>query len=223
MRVKALLFDFDGIVVDTEVPALSAWQETYEEHGQVLTIDAWSACVGTLGGFEPLDHLEELLGRPLEDRTAVDAARKARETELVSSEPLRPGVDDYFVRARELGLEVAIVSSGAARWIASHLERLDRSAGWACINCADGDASRAKPLPCLYEETLGTLGIEPDEAVAFEDSPNGIAAAKAAGIFCVAVPNPVTRSLDLSAADLRLDSFEALPLDDVLARAQRGG
>ncbi|MDQ3914227.1 MAG: HAD-IA family hydrolase [Actinomycetota bacterium] len=221
MHTRALLFDFDGTVVDTEVPAFRAWQEVYERHGHVLSVDEWSSCVGTLGGFEPLDHLEGLLGRAL-DRHSVDAARYRRKLELVSRESLRRGLEGYLSRAAGLGISVAIVSSGETAWITSNLDRLGRSEGWACINCADGNTARAKPLPCLYEEALDALSVAADEAVVFEDSPNGIRAAKAAGLFCVAVPNPVTSALDLSEADLLLTSFEEMSLDDVLAQAGRG-
>ena len=217
VRTKALLFDFDGIVVDTEGPALRAWQEVYDAHGQVLTLDDWASGIGTVGGFEPLGHLEGLLGRPLEDRAGIDERCRARNGQLVEAEGLRPGLDDLLARAAELGLQIAIVSSDHSSWIEWNLERVGRSEGWACVNCANGDAARAKPSPRLYEEALDTLGLAPSEAVVFEDSPNGIRAAKAAGIFCVAVANPVTASLDLSAADVRVDSFEELALDDVLA------
>ncbi|HEV2756658.1 MAG TPA: HAD-IA family hydrolase [Actinomycetota bacterium] len=216
MHTRALLFDFDGTVVDTESTAFTAWQEVYERHGTVLSLDEWVVCVGTLGGFEPLDRLEELLGRSV-DRDAVDAARRERELELVARQGLRPGVEAYLSRAAELALHVAIVSSGRTAWITSNLDRLGRSEGWRCISCADGDSARAKPLPCLYDEALETLGLEPHEAIAFEDSTNGIRAAKAAGIFCVAVPNPVTSGLDLSEADVLLGSFEETSLDEVLA------
>ena len=216
METRALLFDFDGTLVDTELPAFTAWREVFERHGQVLSLDEWVVCVGTLGGFEPLDHLEELLGAPV-DRESIDAERYERELVLVERQQLRPGAGAYLRRASELGLDVAIVSSGRTPWVTANLERVGRHEGWACVTCANGDPVRAKPLPCLYEEALETLGLEPEEAIAFEDSANGIRAAKAAGIFCVAVPNEVTGGLDLSEADVRLTSFEEASLDEVLA------
>jgi beta-phosphoglucomutase-like phosphatase (HAD superfamily) len=108
------------------------------------------------------------------------------------------------------------VSSSTNAWVAGHLERLDTVDAWACIVCANGDAARAKPRPTLYLEALDTLGVAPEAAIAFEDSPNGVTAARAAGIFCVAVPNSVTAQLDLSAADLLVESLEAVPLGDLL-------
>ena len=215
------MFDFDGTIVDTEAPAFRSWQELFEENGQTLTLDAWSGCLGTIGGFDPLLHLEELIGTALEDRDDALIRRGERNLHLLASERLRPGVDEYLVRAGELGLEVAIVSSDTTEWITTNLARVGRSEGWAHIVCADGDVARAKPLPCLYEEALELLGMPAESAIAFEDSPNGIRAAKAAGLFCVAVPNPVTKDLDLGAADLALDSLEDMALDEVLRAAVR--
>ena len=113
---------------------------------------------------------------------------------------------------------LAIVSSSTRRWVHSHLRRLGLEDGWAAIVCADGDTARCKPSPALYREALDVLGVEAEEAIAIEDSPNGITAARAAGIFCIAVPNVVTSTLDLSDADLLVETFEGVPLADLLAR-----
>jgi len=215
--IRALLFDFDGLLVDSETAAFTAWQEAYREHGAELAVEAWSAAIGTIDGFDPLAHLEESLGRAV-DRETVTTRRRERELALAHAEPFRPGVLDYLARAKELGIHVAIVSSASARWINEHLERLETTDGWATIVAANGDVNRAKPLPVLYVEALGALGVEPAQAIAFEDSPNGVTAARAAGIFCVAVPNSVTAQLDLSHADLQLDSLADVTLDELLAR-----
>jgi HAD superfamily hydrolase (TIGR01509 family) len=215
--IRGLLFDFDGLLVDTEGPALAAWQRVYEEHGHELPLDRWTTVVGTVGGFEPLEHLEELVGTPL-DGEAVNTRRREHELQLVELEQLRPGIAEYLADAQRLGLELAIVSSSSNRWIDSHLRRLEQAVAWNAIVAANGDAERAKPRPTLYLEALDVLGLAADEAVAFEDSPNGIRAAKAAGIVCVAVPNPVTASLGFDEADLVLDSLADLPLEALLQR-----
>jgi beta-phosphoglucomutase-like phosphatase (HAD superfamily) len=101
----------------------------------------------------------------------------------------------------------------------SHLERLAIDHQVALVHCADGDRDRCKPSPVLYLEALDHLGVRADEAIALEDSTNGVAAAKAAGIFTVAFPNPVTRGSDLSAADLLVHSLEEVPLRSLLERA----
>jgi HAD superfamily hydrolase (TIGR01509 family) len=213
--IRALLFDFDGLLVDTETPGHRVWQETYAEHGVELALERWALAIGTLEGFDPLDHLEELLGEPVE-RDALFEATEERWRALAQTEPLRPGVLAYLEEAKARGIHVAIVSSGHERWIRSHLERLETADGWACIVAANGDVARAKPLPDLYLDALATLGVGPHEAIAFEDSPNGITAAKAAELFTVAVPNPTTAGLDVSAADMVIASLEEVPLPELL-------
>jgi HAD superfamily hydrolase (TIGR01509 family) len=215
--IRALLFDFDGLIVDTETPSFASWQEVYREHGEKLPLERWAAIVGTIGGFEPLDYLEELHG-PV-DREAVKARRDEHEISLLEIEELRPGVVEYLEEAQRLGLKTAIVSSSTQQWVNRHLARLERAEHFDEIVTADLDQERAKPRPTLYLEALERLGVSADEAIAFEDSPNGVKAAKAAGIFTVAVPNGVTASLGLDEADLVLPSLADLPLRELLQRA----
>jgi beta-phosphoglucomutase-like phosphatase (HAD superfamily) len=115
-------------------------------------------------------------------------------------------------------LKTAVVSSSDTAWIERHLGRLGRLEGLDAIVAANGDTSRAKPRPDLYLEALERLGLEPAEAIAFEDSPNGIRAAKAAGVACVAVPGPTTATLALDEADLVLESLADVPLAELLER-----
>jgi HAD superfamily hydrolase (TIGR01509 family) len=127
------------------------------------------------------------------------------------------GVGDYLRDARRLGLKVAVASSASDAYVCGHLERLSVRDGIDVVVCRD-HVARGKPSPDLYLRAIRDLGVTAGEAIAFEDSPNGIAAAKAAGLRCVAVPNPITSTLDLSAADLRLDSLGALGLEELIAR-----
>jgi HAD superfamily hydrolase (TIGR01509 family) len=212
--IKALLFDFDGTLVDTESVEFRAWEQTFLEHDVKLALERYGVGVGTLEGFSPLDELELLLGHAI-DREGVNAKRVALEYELLAAEVLRPGVHEYLEDARELGLRVAIVSSSTNEWIERNLSRLERSHGWELIVAANGDVARAKPAPTLYLEALDQLGVAAHEAVAFEDSANGATAAQRAGIFCVAVPNPVTAHLDVQ-GDVNLGSFEELSLARLL-------
>ena len=216
MALRGLLFDFDGLVVDTETPSLAAWQELYREHGHELPLDRWATVIGTVGAWDPFDLLEELAG-PV-DREALDARRLARELELGEIEQLRPGMLDYLEEARRRGLHTAIVSSSSRRWVDGHLGRLERAADFDVIVTADHDPERAKPRPTLYLEALDRLGLAADEAVAFEDSPNGVRAAKAAGLYCVAVPNGVTATLALDDAAAVVPSLAELPLSELLGR-----
>ena len=217
MPVRAFLFDFDGLIVDTEVPSRAGWAFVYREHGYELPPEKWALMVGTVGGWDPMAHLEELVGTPLE-RDRITERRREHEFALADAEELRPGILDYFAEARQRGLKRAIVSSADRRWIDRHLGRLEQAVGWDAIVTADHDRNRAKPSPELYLEALDLLGVAAGEAIAFEDSPNGVRAAKAAGLFCVAVPNEVTRSLGLDEADLVLDSLADLAPAELLAR-----
>jgi HAD superfamily hydrolase (TIGR01509 family) len=216
--IRALLFDFDGLIVDTETPSYASWQAVYREHGQELPLDRWAAIIGTIGGFEPLDYLEELHG-PI-DRDAVATRRREHELELLEIEQLRPGILDYLEEAERRGLKTAIVSSSSRQWVDRHLARLERAEHFDEIVTADHDPERSKPRPTLYLEALDRLGVSAAEAIAFEDSPNGVEAAKAAGIYTVAVPNSVTVALGLDNADLLLESLAELSLRELLELPQ---
>jgi HAD superfamily hydrolase (TIGR01509 family) len=214
--LRALLFDFDGLLVDTETASFESWQEVYRAHGHELTLEMWAPTIGTIDGFDPWAQLEELAG-PLEFE-AVNAKRLAHELSLTEVEELRPGVIDYLVEAQERGVKTAIVSSSTRRWIDSHLTRLERVGDFHEIVTADGDTTRAKPAPTLYLEALDRLAVAAEDAVAFEDSPNGVRAAKAARIFVVAVPNDVTGALDLGEADLLVPSLAELPFEELTSK-----
>jgi HAD superfamily hydrolase (TIGR01509 family) len=215
--IRAFLFDFDGLIIDTEVPSRAGWEHVYRQLGHELPTEKWALTIGTLGAWDPMEHLEELVGEPLE-RERVTEHRLEHELALADAEELRPGILDYFAEARRRKLKRAIVSSSSRSWIDKHLRRLEQTVGWDAIVTADNDLARAKPQPDLYLEALERLGVAADEAVAFEDSPNGVRAAKAAGIFCVAVPNEVTRALGLDNADLLVESLAALPPAELLNR-----
>jgi HAD superfamily hydrolase (TIGR01509 family) len=217
VAVRAFLFDFDGLILDTELASRAGWELLYREHGHELPADLWATLVGTTHApWDPRAHLEELVGKPLEWEE-LNERRYAHEIALIEAEELRPGIAEYLAAARRDGLKRAIVSSSTRPWVDMHLERLEEAMGWDAICTADGDPARAKPAPTLYLEALELLGVGAHEAVAFEDSPHGVRAAKAAGVFCVAVPNEVTRELGLeeAGADLVLDSLADLPPEDL--------
>ena len=221
MPIRAFLFDFDGLILDTETASRAGWRWLFEQHGHELPDDLWIAVVGTHSSWDIWGHLEELIGEPL-DRDAWNEQRYAHELSLLEAERLRPGILDYFTYAQQHGLKRAIVSSSSRRWIDMHLQRLEQAVGWDAILTADRDAGRAKPNPTMYLEALDLLGVDADEAVVFEDSPNGVAAGKAAGVFVVGVPNDVTREVGLDAADLVVDSLADLPPAELLQRADAG-
>ncbi len=218
--IQALVFDFDGLILETETAAYLSWAEIYREHGHELPRDRWLDYLGRgAGWFDAAGHLAALVGEPF-DAAATKARRTARRDELVLALDVMAGVREYMAGARRLGLRVGIASSSTRGWVCGHLERLAFMEGWDAIVCRE-DVEHAKPSPDLYLKVVELLGIPPSDAVALEDSPNGVAAAKSAGLRCVAVPGPFTKDLDLSHADLRLGSLADEPLETVLERLVR--
>jgi len=217
MSILALVFDFDGLILDTESTDFQSWQEVYRAHGCELRLEDWADCVGRPAGhFDPFEHLERLTGVRFE-RGQIRAQRSARMRELNLLQSVLPGVCDYLREARELGLTIGLASSSDRAWVHGHLGRLGLRDYFDTIKCVE-DTGAHKPDPAPYLAVLDTLGVPPAGAVAFEDSPHGVAAAKAAGMLCVAVPNPVTRRLGLDRADLVLASLASLPLSVLLTR-----
>ncbi|MGB5931698.1 MAG: HAD family hydrolase [Anaerolineae bacterium] len=222
MMIRALIFDFDGLVLDTELPAFVSWQEIYREYDRHLPLSTWVTCIGTAdGAFDPLDYLEGQLGGPV-DREAVRFRRDQRKLELARTQRVLPGVQDCIADAKRMGLKLGLASTSARDWVTEHLLRLGLIEHFDTIKCAD-DVRRTKPDPELYHAVLDALGVRADEAIALEDSPNGIMAAKRAGIFCVVVPNSLTRHLSLAHADRRLTSLADLPLERLLREIQKKG
>lgn len=216
--IKALVLDFDGLILDTETPFRESWQEIYAEHGLTVPPEAWAGLLGSSSDPpEAYELLEEHLARSV-DRKEIHARRLARELELLETEPVMPGVRELIEEAKSLGLRLAIASSSERDWVVGHLTRLGLLEFFDAIVCSD-DVERTKPAPDLYEKALEALGVRPEEAIAFEDSHHGVAAAKAAGIFTVAVPNEVTRHLGNPNADLIVDSIDQMPLSRYIAAA----
>jgi len=214
MTFRALVFDFDGLILETEGPSLESWIEIYREHGFEVPLQKWHDDIGIDRGFEPVDYLAALVGEGL-DRAATQQRRDQRKNELIGALDLMEGVRDYIADARRMGLKLAIASSSSREWVLGHIERLRIHAFWDAVLTRD-DVARTKPAPDLYVAAVKALDVHPSQAVALEDSPNGIAAAKEAGLRCVAVPNTLTRDLDVSRADVRLASLAEMPLERLL-------
>ena len=213
--IQALIFDFDGLILDTEVPEFQAWQEIYQEHGCHLPLSIWATCIGASSDtFDPYAYLESLTGRPVE-RDIIRSKRRRRIGELLETQAILPGVEEYITDAKRLGLKLGLASSSPGDWVTGHVLRLGIKEHFDCIKCSE-DVKEVKPAPDLYQSVLESLNISADEAIALEDSPNGILAAKRAGLFCVVVPNSLTRQLSLDQADIRLTSLSDLPLRALL-------
>jgi HAD superfamily hydrolase (TIGR01509 family) len=213
--IRAVVFDFDGLMVDTETPAWQSWQEVYGEYEVDFPLDRWCATLGGSGReFDPAAYLEDRLGTPLETE-AIRARRRKRKWELTAEQPLMPGVAAYLDDAQRLGLHVGVASSSPRAWVVGHLERLGIASRFDVIATAN-DVERVKPAPDLYLAAIETLGAAPEHAIALEDAPNGLLAAKRAGLWAVAVPNSLTGRLPLDHADVRVVSLADVPLEQLI-------
>jgi HAD superfamily hydrolase (TIGR01509 family) len=193
---KAVLFDFDGLLVDTESAGLIAWQEIYEHHGQHLDLSLWQSLIGATMDHDWATPLLEACGREL-DLEDLHRRRRSRRNELCTA---AAGAHEVLDAARDSGLATALVSNSSLSWVGPtsaragiHIEAFD------VVVTGDRGHPR-KPDPAGYRLALGELDVSASEAVAFEDSAAGVAAASGAGIRCIAVPNPVTQHQDFGAA-----------------------
>jgi HAD superfamily hydrolase (TIGR01509 family) len=213
--IRALILDFDGLILETEGPSYQTWEEVYHSFGLSLPFSIWSTIIGTTQGeFDPQRELQKQVKGEV-DWKAVEARRQAAENTLLEAQAILPGVEQYLSDAKRLGITLGVASSSSSEWVTRHLSRLGLSGCFDCVCTAD-DVERVKPDPELYLTALERLGIRSDEAIAFEDSPLGIQAAKRAGLFCVVVPTLLTRQLSLQQADYRMESLSELPLEQLL-------
>ncbi len=212
---RALILDFDGLIVDTEMPGYLAWQEVYEAEGAHLEIADWLNAVGYVAGFDPRAHLTTLTGRTF-DWTALDGQISQRARELILAQPVLPGVVALIENGRRLGYRLGVASNSTADWVVPNLERLGLRDFFETV-CTVDTVARPKPQPDVYLGALAALGISTAAgSYAFEDSMPGVQAAKAAGLRVVAVPNPLTRHQDLSMADeIREDGLAGFELEAV--------
>ncbi|MGH3111401.1 MAG: HAD family hydrolase [Gaiellaceae bacterium] len=218
--IAALLFDFDGVIVDTEVPTFQSWRETYAEHGVDLTLDDWLPAVGSgssvSGAFDAVAHLERLSGTAV-DREAIIARRTKRKAELYALAPLLPGVRERLAEARQHRLKTAIVTRNRDDRVRAMCDAVGLDHEWHALVCANEDPERDKAE--LYRHAAAVLEVDPGQALAFEDSPSGVRSAKRAGVLCVAVPNEITRGGAFDDADLVVHSLAGCSLEQILRMA----
>jgi len=214
--IKGLIFDFDGLILDTETPDVMAWLKIYQKHGQNFNFGDYALSIGTIYRMtEPALDLQRLV--PGLNAEEVFNEWTELERLLIKDQIVLPGVIEYLQTAKTLNIKVAIASSSEKSWVVGHLEQHGIREYFDFIHTVD-ETGIPKPDPALYQMALKSLRLSPNEVIAFEDSTNGISAAKSAGIFCVSVPNPITKYLDLNNADLILDSLASLPLQELLVR-----
>ncbi|NCG39650.1 MAG: HAD-IA family hydrolase [Actinobacteria bacterium] len=200
----ALIFDFDGTILDTETPAWDSMVEVWKSFGLELPLDWWLKGMGTNRKDSWIDELERILGKPLNRHELMARRQQTKDTLTESKKPL-PGVTDLIDAAGDRGIQLAVASSSAHEWVDRHLKRLNLYGHFEHVVCRDDVHGVSKPAPDVFVKALELLGPNCTKAVAIEDSPNGVQAATDAGLDVVAVPNPLVKKLDFSLANLCLE------------------
>jgi len=211
--LQALIFDFDGLILDTETPELETWRELYRQRGFELPMDEWHKIIGGYGlsTFDPATHLAALSA---ESMTAAELRQyyRALADKKIAKQALLPGVMELLHAAKQDGLQLAIGSSSSHLWVDTHTKRLGIYDHFDCLICSDDvPPGRTKPHPDIYLKVLERLSAPSSATVVFEDSPNGILAAQRAKIFAVAVPNPLTATMN-ARGDLTVSSLAEISL-----------
>jgi HAD superfamily hydrolase (TIGR01509 family) len=216
------VFDFDGLIADTETPLFESWCQEFRDHGVELSVHEWINCVGAgPGGWNVLDHLEALVGSV--DRATLEERNVARHHAALVDLCALPGVVELLDEAQAHGIPCAVASSSGFEWVDGFLRQIGVREKFHALATRDMVAS-AKPAPDLFLKACEKLGTDPSSAVALEDSVNGVIAAKAAGMVCVAVPNCVTTHFSFDHADARIDSMHMATitmLDELVTRARQ--
>lgn len=212
----ALVFDFDGLLMDTESTSLESWRYEWEQWG--LSLDATSFFAdhgGDLTGQRYSD-LAAAVG-PAYDLALSDRRRAAYRAELNARLELLPGLRGWLREARRAGIRRAIATSSPRDWVTGHLSRIGAEREFEAFACGD-EVADPKPAPDVYRLVLKKLGLTGAQAVAIEDTPHGVAAAQAAGLRCIAIPNRFLPASRFAAADLVLESAGHLDLGEALRR-----
>lgn len=206
MLASAVLFDFDGILVDTEWEIYQAWLETFQNHGQDLPLSLYTRCIGSdFDAWSPKLHLEDLTQLQF-DWIKMDEQRQIRIRSGLSQHGPIDGVVEVLKLLNQRRIPIAVVSSSSHNWVDGWLEKLGLIGFFQEIVCR-GDALKIKPAPDLFLEAARRLKINPADCLVIEDSLNGLNAAKAAGMMAWIVPNRVTSGLDFTEADRVFSGF----------------
>lgn len=216
--IKGIIFDFDGLIIDTETIWFEAYKETIDELFQKeLALDSYATCIGT--GNDSLFSLFRQIPVKDVDCEAIEEMALSKYKDKMIKPTLRDGVKAYLQEAQQQDLRIGLASSSSRAWVVGYLDTLGIRSYFEVINTKD-DVDFVKPHPQLYLKTLAELGLQPNEAIAFEDSLNGLRAAKQAGMYCVIVPNPVTAGLAFKHYDHKINSMGDACLKEVLVSIQ---
>lgn len=199
-KFDAVIFDFDGTVIDTETPVYESWRQLFIAHEvEPISLDDWSDNIGLSERVhDPAQILEARVGRPL-DRNVVETERQRLRNEMVQDLQIRAGVMDWFDAVRGIGLALGIGSSSPSSWVELHLKHRNLRDRFGVVSCA-GDGVPGKPAPDVYLHAATTLQVDPGRCLVIEDSAHGVTAAVEAGMTCIAVPGPMTVTMNFDHA-----------------------
>ena len=216
-QIKAIVFDFDGLILDTETADYEAWQAIYRAHGFNLPLSTWLPLVGNVTHNFDIDlRIAELTGNRL-DRAELRKRHRTIYLEMLEGVGPMPGVEEYLCTAELLGIRVGVASGSRRSWVVERLEQIVLIDRFETIVCRDDVGGKAKPDPAAYLAAVENLGTTVGQTFALEDSLTGVAAANSAGLYCIAVPGPMTKNLSFDTADMRLESLADMSLPDLLA------
>ena len=216
--INALIFDFDGLILDTETAEIRTWQKMYAEYGHPLPEDEFIQTVGGYGlsNFDAARYLHQVTDGALNEET-VRLRFKNESGEEIRRSPILPGVQDILAEAKRRHMKLAVASSSKHAWVDTHLTRRGLFQQFDIIICSeDVPTGRTKPYPDLFLKALEGLQVRACDAIVLEDSPYGVAAANAAGIAVVAVPNPTSSRLPFRGEYLKLKSLAELSLEEMI-------
>ena len=209
MKFGAVLFDFDGVLVDTEWSIYQAWLKTFQAHGHDLPLDIYTRCIGSdFATWSPKTHLEDLSGLDFDWHDLDTRRQETIMAELTGAQTM-DGTLTLLDKLRTSGIRRAVVSSSSHHWVDGWLDKLAFAHYFELVICR-GDAAKIKPAPDLYLEAAKRLGLAPQDCLVIEDSLNGMHAAKAAGMTVWIVPNRVTFGLNFTPADRTFQSLVEL-------------
>ncbi len=223
MTLEAVVFDFDGLIIDSEWAIYETARAAFTVHGHDLTVAAWATIVGL--GDDDDDRawatLLSAMGIEDLDRAAFSATHAEQDRSNRDSLPLLPGVEVLVDSLTAASVPIGVASSSSVAWLERHLERLDLLHRFGTLVGADVVGGVGKPAPDVYVRACADLGADPGHSVALEDSAHGVTAAKAAGMAAVAVPSRITRHNDFAQADLVVDSVAHLTVTDLASLVER--
>ena len=208
--VKGLILDMDGVIVDSEPLHLLAFQELFSKHD----IDYTAEHNREFLGRKDIIIAEILIERfklPYTPKTFVENKEQILKRLIVHQSTARPGLFKILDLAKSIGLPIAVASSATMPTIQLVVDTLNIRSYFDSLTSGD-EVEHGKPAPDVFLLAAKRLGLQPTQCLVVEDTLNGIKAAKAAGMHCIAIPCEATMHQDHSLADLRLTSLEEVDL-----------